>query len=339
MKKSKKDNRSTSREVLEAYRIRAIDLRYKKGYSVQEIADIFDIHYNSVSRWFCIHRKDGLKALYRTTAPGAQRLLDDSILQWLEEALCKEATEWGFSYPLWTVPMVRTLLQKEQSIKAHPVTVWRWLNDIGLSYQKPQKRYVEQNQELVEKWIRKEWPKIKAWVKKNRAILYFEDESGVSIAPVIGKTWAKKGKPPILRVTGKRGGVLAMSAISPSGRMRFCLQKKRVNSNVMIDFLEKIAKSHKRRKIAVVMDQAPCHISKKVQNYAENHKRLRIFYIPPYSPELNPDEKVWRHLKHVSLKNHSARTKNELTKVVLSALRSIQKRPDLASSFFENYLT
>lgn len=332
------DGRSMSREVLESYRLRAIHLRYELGYSVDEIAEIFGLNYYSVSRWFTRYRRGGEDALKRTLAKGADRRLSPEILTWLEDALLKPATEWGFETPLWTGPMVRGLLRRECSIEIHRATVWRYLRELGLTYQKPERRYIEQNVELVKQWINEEWPKITEWVRNNRAILYFEDESGISIAPVIGKGWGRKGRPPIIRVTGKRGGILAMSAVSLSGTLRFRLEKRRVNSDVMIEFLQQILDSHKRRKIAVVMDQAPCHTSRKVRDFTSKQKRLEVFYIPPYSPELNPDEKVWKHLKHASLKNHQAQCKTELSRLVLGALRCMQKSPDLLLSFFDNYL-
>lgn len=334
----KTDGRKISRDALEAFRYRAINLRYSLGYSVKQISEIFGLNYFSISHWFCKYRLQGKRSLQKRTAPGASLVLDKDIMKWLKKALIDSAEKWGFGIPLWTGTMVRILLKKEKSINLNRVTVWRYLRRMGLSFQKPETRYIQQNKKLVKAWIRYEWPKINKWVNKNRAILYFEDESGVSLSPVVGKTWAPRGKTPIFRITGKRGGVLAMSAISPSGRMRFRLEKRRINSGVMIEFLGQLMKSHRRRKIAVVMDQAPCHISKKIRAFVDAKNNLEVFYIPPYSPELNPDEKVWRHLKHVSLKNHQAQNKNQLSRMVLSALRNIQKSPTLTSSFFDHYL-
>jgi len=339
MMKETLDGRKLSREVQEAYRIRAIELRNESHYTVRQISEFFGIHYNSVSRWFCKVRRGGKKALLQRKAPGAERVLDKGHLLWLEKALAHEATDFGFSTPLWTGTSVRILLKRERSVLLDRVTVWRYLTRLGLSFQKPEKRYSQQDKKLVNEWIKKKWPEIQLWAKQNKAILYFEDESGVSLSPVIGKTWAPKGNPPIVRVTGKRGGVLAMSAISPSGRMCFKLQKGKINSDVMVKFLLQIGSNHKRRKIGVIMDQAPCHVSKKIQEFSKNSKQIKVFHIPPYSPDLNPDEKVWRHLKHVSLKNHQAQDKNQLTRLVLGALRQMQKNPTLIEKFFANYLT
>jgi transposase len=339
MLKETLDGRKLTREVQEAYRLRAIELRNYSHYTVKQISEIFGIHYNSVSRWFCKVRRGGNKALLQRKAPGAEPLLDKGHLKWLEKALAREALDFGFSTPLWTGTLVRILLKQERGVLLDRVTVWRYLIRLGLSFQKPEKRYSQQDKKLVEEWIKKEWPAIQLWAKRNKAILYFEDESGVSLSPVIGKTWAPKGKPPIVRVTGKRGGVLAMSAISPSGRMCFKLQKGKINSEVMLKFLRQIGFNHKGRKVGVIMDQAPCHSSEKIRSFSENSKQIKIFYIPPYSPDLNPDEKVWRHLKHVSLKNHQAQDKVQLTRLVLGALRQMQKNPKLIENFFANYLT
>jgi transposase len=150
---------------------------------------------------------------------------------------------------------------------------------------------------------------------------------------------APKGKTPIVRVTGKRGGVLAMSAISPSGRMCFRLEKRRINTAVLMEFLNQIGEQHPRRKVGIIMDQAPCHTAKKIKELNETSSKLRIFHLPPYSPNLNPDEKVWRHMKHISLKNHQAQDKKQLGRLVIGALRSMQKKPELTKRFFENYLT
>lgn len=333
------DGRKLSRQVLEAYRMRALRLRNDQHYTVRQISDIFGVHYQSVSRWFCQWRRGGTEALKQHNAPGKARTLNSGDLRWLENVLKDNATAHGFSTPLWTGTYVRILFKRERQMNLDRTTVWRYLVRLGLSFQKPQKRYSQQDCELVKKWIHYEWPKIQHWARVNRALVYFEDESGVSLAPVIGKTWAPKGQTPIVRVTGKRGGVLAMSAISPSGRMCFRLEKRRVNAKVLIEFIHQIGDQHPRRKVGIVMDQAPCHVAKKVKRFSEGSPRLRVFHLPPYSPDLNPDEKVWRHMKHVALKNHQAQDKKQLARLVIGALRKMQKNPKMTKRFFESDLT
>ena len=308
-------------------------------YSVKEISKIFGIKYESVSRWFSKYRRGGVEALKQHKAKGNARVLKTGDLRWLQSVLQDDATEHGFSTPLWTGTYIRILFRQKRKVSLDRSTVWRYLVRLGLSFQKPEKRYSQQDKNLVKKWIVEEWPKIQRWARGEKAIIYFEDESGVSLAPVIGKTWAPKGKTPVVRVTGKRGGVLAMSAISPSGRMCFRLEKRKINTQVLMEFLNQISKQHPRRKVGVIMDQAPCHVAKKIKALNTESSKLHVFHLPPYSPDLNPDEKVWRHMKHVSLKNHQAQDKKQLGRLVIGALRQIQKNPRLTKNFFKNYLT
>ena len=166
-------------------------------------------------------------------------------------------------------------------------------------------------------------------------MLYFQDESSVSLVPVLGKTWAKKGETPKIRVTGNRGSICLSSAISPAGRMVFRIEKSTVTSKTFVDFLKQIMKNHQWRKIIVVTDNYPAHDSNYVRNFIEQNKKIiAIYYLPTYSPDLNPDEDVWKYLKNVKLKAHQARNKKEFKPLVLSKMQSIQKRPHLIKSFF-----
>lgn len=176
--------------------------------------------------------------------------------------------------------------------------------------QKPEKEALEKNQKDARRWLKEEWPKTEEHRRKWQAILCFRDESGVSLAPVPGKTRAKKGKTPKIKVTGNRGGFCVTSAISPAGRMVFRIEKSAVHAKEHIDFLKQIMKHHPNRKIIVVEDNAGPHISKTVKNFVkDNKKRLAVYYLPPCSPDLNPDEQVWKYLKNVKLKAHQARKK------------------------------
>jgi hypothetical protein len=160
------------------------------------------------------------------------------------------------------------------------MSLQRTLKRYEYSYKKPQKRYYETDTKAQQEWIKTVVPKIKRTVKKHKAILYFEDESNISLSPVVAKTWSPIGKNVVQRVTGNRGSVSAISAISSEGRLIFNLhnQGKRYNSDDIIDFLGNILDHHKRRHIVVVMDQASCHRSKKVKSFIESQKRLDVFF-------------------------------------------------------------
>ena len=332
MKKS--DGRSVSHEVLEAYRYRTIEL-YQKGKSAQEIAFFFGIHRGSVSLWIKNWKDMGKSALKSTKALGPNPKLNKEdrkqIISWLK----KSAMEFGFETPLWDCKRIQRMIKKELNKGIAISNLWENLRRWNLTPQKPEKVALEKNQRKVTEWINNEWPEIEEHRRRWQAMLYFQDESSVSLVPVLGKTWAKKGETPKIRVTGNRGSICLSSAISPAGRMVFRIEKSTVTSKTFVDFLKQIMKNHQWRKIIVVTDNYPAHDSSYVRNFIEqNKKRIAVYYLPTYSPDLNPDEDVWKYLKNVKLKAHQARNKKEFKPLVLSKMQSMQKRPYLIKSFF-----
>jgi transposase len=186
---------------------------------------------------------------------------------------------------------------------------------------------MEASEEERAKWRQRELPRIRACVRKYNALLYFQDEANISLTAVLGKTWAPRGQTPTRTVTGKRGGVAAMSAVSKQGRLVFKLLEKRINSTDVVNFLTQLLNHHRRRHIVVVMDRARPHTSKATRGFVNSQKRLHVFYLPRYSPDWNPDEKVWNHLKNHELNDHQARTKADLKQLAVRKLRKMQRNP------------
>ena len=323
-----------SRAVLEQNRYRAIELR-KNGWKVNKIAEAFGVYPDTVSRWFVKKRKFGLNGLKSTKAKGKDSKISPEdkkkIIKWLE----KSAIEFGFETPLWTCKRVQQLIRKKLKKTIHKSNIWEWLRRWGLTAQKPKRKAIEQDEKAAERWLKEEWPKIKVHRRRWQAMLYFMDESGVSLTAVMGKTWAPKGKTPVVKTTGKKGGLCVTSAISPAGKMAFRIENERVNAEMHIEFLIQLMAQHPNRKIIVVEDNATSHTAGAVKSFAmSNAKRIAVYYLPSYSPELNPDEHVWAYLKAHKLKDHQAQTKEELRKLVKNKMHGIQKKDGLVNSFF-----
>lgn len=328
------DGRSYSHEILENYRFRAIEL-YKEGKKINDIAYFFGVHRGSVSRWITTYKREGKEKLKSKKAPGPSFKLANAEIEELLQVLEDEATQHGFETPLWTCKRLQHIIFKKTGKKLHTTSVMRWLKRWKITNQKPERQAKERDERAVKKWLKEEWPKIKEHARRWQAMLYFQDESGVSLTAVLGKTWALKGKTPIVKVTGKRGGLCVTSAISPAGKMVFRIEKKKVNADKHIEFLKQILRHHGKRKIIVIEDRAPPHRAKKVDRFVEeNDRRLAVYRLPSYAPELNPDEHVWEYLKAYQLKSHQAQTTDELKKLVKKKMQSIQRKKGLVNSFF-----
>jgi len=311
--------------------VRAVSLGQRKT----EVALAYQIDYSTLYRWCQRYEQHKhVSSLERKTGSGRPDTLDITHRKRLSTIIMKPASHFGYETDFWTCRRLIQVTERELKVAVSKPTTWRILRNMGLTYQKPERRYFEADDGRREKWIRYQVPKIRRTVVKYRAILYFQDESNISLTAVLGKTWSPKGVTPIQRVTGNRGGVSAMSAISKSCQLVFRLHQKRITSVEVIDFLAQLLKHHPARHLVIVMDQAMPHISRKTTSFVHNQKRLHAFYLPSHSPDLNPDEQVWNHLKHQELKGHQARTKVELNQLAHRKLNGMSKNRTLLNGIF-----
>lgn len=303
-------------------RVRAVEA-WSRGLPVGEVADAYGVDRTTLFRWHKRYESQGERGLIRCPGSGRPRTLKELDEQELRAIVLKPASVFGYETDLWTVRRLHGVIRDRFEVDISRDTIWRRLREAGLTYQKPERQYYEIDEAARQEWLRTEVPKIRRKVRKYGAILYFQDESNVSLTAFLGKTWALCGKTPRTRVTGKRGGVAAMSAISRTGHLLFRLHEKRIASPEVIDFLRQMLKHHPRRHLVVVMDQAPPHTSKATKAYIESQSRLHVFHLPKYSPDWNPDEKVWNHLKHQELKSHQAKSQPELKKLTQRKLHDM----------------
>lgn len=263
---------------------------------MSDVADAYETNRSTIFRWVHRFEEEGEDGLVRRPTSGRPRQLQELTEEELQSIILQPASHFGYETDLWTVGRLHAVIEDQYRIRVSKDTIWRRLREAGLTYQKPEREYYEIDETVRQEWLRKDVPRIRKTIEKHRAVLYFQDEANVSLTAFLGKTWSPCGQTPKAKVTGKRGGVAAMSAISRRGHLLFRLHNKRIASPEVIDFLQQMLTHHKRRHLVVVMDQAPPHISKKTKAYIESRKRLHVFHLPKYSPDWNPDEKVWNHL-------------------------------------------
>ena len=299
------------------------------------VAKVFGVQRSTLFGWLARYRRGGWDALDARKRGGRPPKLTAKMLEWIYNTVTMEdPRQMKFPFALWTSLMVAELVWRQFGIRISKASVCRLMNQLGLSPQKPLWRAFQQDPERVEKWLKEEYPKIRALAREQKADIFFGDEAGVRSDFHSGKTWAVPGKTPTVGTTGARFGCNMISAISPKGAMRFMLVKGRVTANVFIDFLKRLM--HNRpRSIFLIIDGHPVHKSAAVSKLvASTEGRLRLFCLPPYSPELNPDEQVWNHLKNRGVGRQPVTGPDQLKRLIISHLRRVQKLPSLVRSFF-----
>lgn len=328
------DGRKLKHEVLEAIRIRAVK-RVEDGESPEVVIKALGMTRGCIYKWIAKYREGGIETLKAKPLNGRPLKLNGRQLQWIFKTVTtKNPLQLKFPYALWTREMVKELIENKYGITISIVSVGRLLKKLGLSCQKPLMRAFQQDPVVVQEWVEREYPKIRKLAKKENAEIYFEDEAGVRSDYHTGTTWAIKGNTPIIRSTGSRFGLNMISAISAKGAMRFMTHSGRVNATVFCEFLKRLIHNAKK-KIFLILDGHPVHRSTKVKKFVESTcGRLRIFYLPPYSPELNPDELVWNNVKS-RLGRSSIKGPDDLEMKVRGHLRSLQRSPEKICAFFQ----
>lgn len=328
------DGRALDHRTLEEIRIRAVQ-QVEAGESPEEVIRVLGFGRSVIYDWMAKCREGGIDALRAKPIPGRPCKLNGKQLHWIYRTVTgKNPLQLRFEFALWTRGMVRELIRERFGVRLSEVSVGRLLRKLGLSPQKPLRRAYEQDSKLVKAWRSKDYPKIRALAKRNRATIFFADEAGVRSDFHAGTTWGVKGKTPVVPATGQRFGMNLISAVSPRGDFRFMTVEGRMNAGKFIVFLERLI-HRATRPLFLIVDRHPAHRAKKVLQFVRGTKgKLRLYFLPPYSPELNPDELVWNHLKNHGVGKRMIRDRDHLKRTVLGHLRSLQRLPDLVRGFF-----
>lgn len=318
--------KETAREF---QRRRAVELR-DKGESAKLIARILGVSMNSVYRWHKIHRNGG--SLEFESRSGRPRRLSDDQLETLRRLLLRGATAFGWHNDLWTSRRVVEVIRRHLKIEFSRPHVWVILTQyLGWSAQRPIQQLRERNDIEITRWKIEDFPRILNDAEQRGAYLVFVDESGFLLSPNIRRTFAPRGKTPVIKVSNPHGRISAIGALAISPKQkRPCFHYNLLsnNANFRSDSIVQFIKQIQKRipgPITILWDAIPIHCSKPVNQYLEQHNELVIEQFPSYAPELNPVDKVWLYLKYGRLPNYVPITVDELRTRLTDELNTLKK--------------
>jgi len=333
------DARTLTQEAQEALRKQIVRLR-KAGRLNKEIADIVGVSEAHSSRVWSRYQKDGACAVAkgkRGRRHGEQRTLTAEQEADIKRLLIDKApSQLKLSFALWTREAVQLLIQQQCDFAMPIRTVGEYLKRWGFTPQKPAKWAKEQSTPAVAKWLTKDYPAIAKRAKQEKAEIYWGDETGIQTGANVEKGYSPKGKTPVLRQTAQKHRINMISAISNQGKMRFMFYRDNMNSKRLITFLRRLTKDV-GRKVYLILDNLRVHHSELVRKWLEKHKdKIEVFYLPSYSPELNPDEYLNNSLKGRVHSGERAKNKEQLESKARKHMRHLQNRPSKVKKFFEH---
>lgn len=330
------DARSLSPQTQAALRQRAVRA-VLGGMTQMAVAKAFAVTRQAVGKWMKAYRRGGLGALVaRKRGPEGAR---GKLKGWQAAAVCnlirdRHPEQLKLPFFLWTSDAVRQLIQRKYGVALSARTVRRYLARWGFTPQKPRRRAYERDPVAVKRWLQEQYPAIRRRAKAKRARIYWGDAMGLRSDHQAGRSYAPRGHTPTTCGTGKRFGANVLSAITNRGHLAFMVFKARFTTPVFLRFLRRLVK-HAGRKVFLIVDGHPVHRSAKTDRWlASNADRIEMFFLPGYSPDLNPDEMLNQDVKSNAVSKRRPHNQSQMMRAVRSYLQRRRRDPDLVKRYF-----
>jgi len=334
-----RDFRGIGRAAQEELRRRALFLIERQGLSQGQAAQMVGVHRQTVNIWLKRYRQrgeDGVLDGRRVSPRRGKGALSAEEADLIRRCIVEQTPEDTLELPfaLWTSRAVRELIGRHLGKRLGPTAVQLHLRRWGLTPQKPLVRAKERRPAAIAAWLETSYPAIARRAEVMRAVIYWGDETGISNRDQIGRSYAPKGRTPVVRRSAKRVTRSMISAVSNRGLMRFMLYEGALNADGFIAFLRRLTKDA-GRKVVLIVDNLKVHKAGKVQAWVESHAHeIELVYLPSYAPDHNPTEYLNNDLKQKLRQRPQAGSKEELIRSARSVLRAIQRSPDRVRAYF-----
>lgn len=330
----KYDARKLSTEEQHLLRKIAVQ-RVQSGESAAEVGRSYGLGDRTIYKWLRVAREEGIGGLSPKARPGRGRKLSDieaeEVKRWVVGG---DPRQFGFDFGLWTRQIVADLILEKFNIEISVVSVGKLLRRLGLTPQRPVRRAYERDDDAIREWRDKAYPEIRKQAKKQGAEIFWLDEAAIRSDDPLLRTWGLKGQTPRVETSGQRQKVNAISAISNQGGFWYHLHTGRFNADVFIECLKDLM-SNRRRPIVVITDGHPVHKSKKVKAFLEERReRIQLHILPPYAPDMNPDELVWNYIRHTGTARQPLKKGESLMERTMIDMELIRSNQALVKSFF-----
>jgi len=337
----KKDDARKLSPARQHERRRQVIRARKRGWTRAQVAAKVGLSHTAVTK-VIVRYEDGGAAGLAPRKQGRRSGEDRALTAEQEDAvrriICdKRPEQLKMEFALWSRAAVMQLIERECGVKLHVRSVGKYLARWGFTPQKPIKKAYEQRPEAVQAWLDEQYPEIEKRAKTEGAEIHWGDETALVNTDVRGRSYAPAGKTPVAYAVGGTRQKLSMIAtVTNQGKTRWMIIDEAFNSDKLIEFLEALIKDA-GRKVFLILDNLRVHHSKPVKAWVEERKdKIELFYLPSYSPELNPEERLNADLKHAIGSKVPARTKAKLKTAATEHMTRLEQSPDRVMSYFQD---
>ena len=330
------DGRTLDHNTLEHVRIQAVRRVIEDGESPSEVMRSYGLCRTTIYPWLRDFKDKGWEALAESIAQGPEPKLTDKQKQQVKRwILGKDPRQYGFDFGLWSRRIVQQLIQEKMGIEFCLTSVGKLLASMNITPQKPLRRAYERDPVAVALWEKETYPQLKKRAKRLGAKIFFSDEAGFQSDPVLGRTYGLKGHTPVITTSGQRQSLNVISAVNARGEFWAVTYTGKLNAESFVVFLQNFMSSQSG-KIFLVVDGHPAHKANAVKSYIQSLKgRLELHFLPPYAPDLNPDEFVWSYMKNNGVSKKPLKKNESLQSRIDQDLNGIKGNRKLVQSFFQ----
>jgi len=322
-------------KALEHLRKLAIQRVVEEKEAPSEVMKSLGFCRTTIYRWLRKYEDEGLEALVEKIAQGPEPKLQEKqrqqVRRWI---LGKDPRQYGFDFGLWSRRIVQALIKEKMGIELGLTAVGRLLASLEITPQKPLRRAYERDPVAVALWQAETYPQLKKRAKRLGAKIFFLDEAGFQSDPPLGRTYGLKGKTPVVQTSGQRQSLNVISAVNARGEFWAVTYTGKLDAESFVVFLRNFMQG-RTDKVFLVVDGHPAHKANLVKAYVKSLQgRLELHFLPPYAPDLNPDEFVWSYMKNNGVSKKPLKQNESLQKRIDQDLNSVRKNRKLVRSFF-----
>jgi len=335
----KQDFRTLSKDARDALRRRGIHI-LKKGLTQVEVADILGVRISTVCKWNQAYQANGLKGISEKTRgrkEGLKRTLSyEQEKEIQRDIIDRHPEQLKLSFALWTRAAVCELIYTKYRIRMPIRTVGEYLKRWGFTPKKPVKLAYEQQPEKVREWLDIEYPRIKKQAKRENALIHWGDETGVNSESYVSRGYSPKGVKAVVKTSGKRFSISMISGITNEGQVSYMIYRGALVTETLLEFLRRLIR-YAKRKIYLILDNLKVHHAKRVQRWVQKHSdKIELFFLPPYTPEHNPDEYLNQDVKLEMSKRPKPRSEEQLKSILKSHMCKNQRNKEKIQNFFNH---
>lgn len=332
---SKLDTRRLSPDAQEQIRVRVVTA-VRGGMKKAAAARAFGVSRTSIDTWLDKVARGNITSLRSQPRgrPRESRLPAHQAATIVKQITDRTPDQLKLPFALWTREAVRDLIAQRTGLQVSVRTAGRYLKRWGFTPQKPLRRAYERDPVAVERWKQEEYPAIVKQAKAEKAEIHWGDQLGARSDHQAGRSYGRRGQTPVIPGTGQRFRANLMSSITNRGHLCFLVFEGSFNAEVFIRFCRRLLRQ-RRRRVFLIVDGHPVHRSAAARDWLHAHRqRIRLFFLPGYSPELNPDEYLNNDVKTNAVGRQRPATKPELIANLQEYLRDTQRRPNIIRNYF-----